>query len=119
MSRMTRFMLTGMAMISLLSHVHAQKMRFNAEYRPRTEVRQGFRKPVPDTLSAAVITTQRTRLNTEYESSHLKVRLTLQDARIWGNSNNKVNTSKIEMYEGWFEWLLSPEFSIKMGETVS
>ncbi|GAO28547.1 alginate export family protein [Geofilum rubicundum] len=109
--------LIGLGWMTLftLTNVRGQEVRFDAEFRPRTELRQGFRKLVPDSLTAAVITTQRTRFNTEYQSSSLKVRLTLQDARIWGNSNNKANTSKIEMYEGWFEWLISPEFSIKMG----
>jgi len=115
MSRLSTLLLVCLAIKIALSNVMAQNVQFDAEFRPRTELRQGFRKPVPDSLSATLVTTQRTRFNAEYKSSNLKARLTLQDARIWGNSNNRVNSSKVEMYEGWFEWNWLSQFSIKMG----
>lgn len=115
MSKLSTLFLVCLAINFTLSNVLAQNIRFDAEFRPRTELRQGFRKPMPDSLSAGFVTTQRTRFNAEYNSSNLKARLTLQDARIWGNSNNRVNSSKVEMYEGWFEWNLLQKLSLKMG----
>lgn len=87
----------------------------DAEFRPRTEFRQGFRKPLADSLDPALITLQRTRLNADYKSKVLNARITLQDARIWGNSDNKTNTSKVELYEGWFEYLITSGLSLQMG----
>jgi hypothetical protein len=71
----------------------------DAEFRPRTEFRQGFRKPLADTLDAGFVTLQRTRLNVDYKGKILNGRISLQDSRIWGNSDNKTNASKIEIYE--------------------
>lgn len=87
----------------------------DAEFRPRTEYRQGFRKPLADTLIAGFVTLQRTRLNADYKAKILNARLSLQDARIWGNSDNKTNTSKLEIYEAWFEYLAFSGFSAQMG----
>ena len=92
-----------------------QVSTLDAEFRPRTEFRQGFRKPLADSLDPALVTFQRTRLNADYKSKVLNARISLQDGRIWGNSDNKTNTSKIEMYEGWFEYLITSGLSIQMG----
>ena len=87
----------------------------DAEFRPRMEYRQGFRKPLADSVNPAFVTLQRTRLNADYKGKVLNARLSLQDASIWGNSDNKTNTAKVEMYEGWFEYLVVSSFSMKMG----
>jgi hypothetical protein len=87
----------------------------DAEFRPRTEYRQGFRKPLADTLNAGLVTLQRTRFNADYKGKILNARISLQDARIWGNSDNKTNTSKLEIYEAWFEYLITSGLSAQMG----
>ncbi len=87
----------------------------DAEFRPRTEYREGFRSPLADTLHAGLVTLQRTRLNTDYKSAILNARLSLQDARIWGNSDNKTNTSKVEIYEAWCEYLITSGLSVQAG----
>lgn len=87
----------------------------DAEFRPRMEYRQGFRKPLADTLNVGFVTIQRTRLNADYRGKILNTRISLQDARIWGNSDNKINTSKLEIYEAWFEYLVTSGLSVQMG----
>lgn len=101
--------------IMVNSAVLFAQVTIDAEFRPRTEFMQGYKKPLADTLSPALTTYQRTRLNAEYKSEELITRISLQDARIWGNSNNKTSTSKIEMYEAWFEYIFTHGFSVKMG----
>lgn len=110
----SKIIVVGITFFSLIK-INAQSVTFDAEFRPRSELRQGFKMPIPDTLSAALVTTQRTRFYTEYKGSYLKARLTLQDARIYGNSNNRVNSSKLELYEGWFEWNILPLLYVKFG----
>jgi hypothetical protein len=106
-------------MILLVTSISVQKMfsqtTIDGEFRPRSEFRQGFRKPLADTLVPAFVTLQRTRFNADYKSKILNARLSLQDARIWGNSDNKVNTSKVEIYEAWFEYLVASGLSLQIG----
>ncbi len=87
----------------------------DAEFRPRTEFRQGFRKPLADSLKAGFITFQRTRLNAMYKSKVLSTYISLQDARVWGASDLKTNTSKIELNEAWAEYLIMTGLSTQFG----
>jgi hypothetical protein len=87
----------------------------DAEFRPRMEYRQGFRKPLADSVNPAFVTLQRTRLNADYKGKVLNARLSLQDARIWGNNDLKTNSSKVEINEAWFEYLISSGMSMQMG----
>ena len=69
----------------------------DAEFRPRTEYRNGFRKPLADSLNAGLVTLQRTRFNVDYKGKILNARISLQDSRIWGNNDTKTNSSKVEI----------------------
>lgn len=112
----TKFLLSLSCVATLsFSAAFGQTSTLDAEFRPRTEFRQGFRKPIADSLDPALVTFQRTRLNADYKSKILNTRISLQDARIWGNSDNKTNTSKVEVYEAWFEYLITSGLSIQMG----
>jgi hypothetical protein len=110
------YALLGTCFIIMLSFSETYgQTTLDAEFRPRTEFRQGFRKPLADTLKPALITIQRTRLNADYRAKILNARISLQDSRIWGNTDNKVNTSKVEVFEAWFEYLITSGFSVQMG----
>ncbi|HEX2935223.1 MAG TPA: alginate export family protein [Bacteroidales bacterium] len=110
------YTLLGSGFLTLLSFSHALgQTTLDAEFRPRTEFREGFRKPLADSLNAGFVTLQRTRLNADFKGKILNARLSLQDARIWGNSDNKTNASKVEIYEAWFEYLITSGLSIQMG----
>lgn len=87
----------------------------DGEYRPRFEFREGFRKPLADTLKPAFLTVQRTRMSAAYKSGTLTTQFTLQDARIFGASDLKSNASKVEIFEAWAELLLTPGVSVQVG----
>lgn len=102
--------------LSALSTVQlmAQKVTIDAEYRPRGEYRQGFTKPLADTLKAGAMIQQRTRLGFGYESNGLDAKLTLQDARVFGETDTK-SPSSIGVYEAWADLLLFKGTSFKVG----
>ena len=87
----------------------------DGEYRPRFEFREGFRKTLADTLKPSFLTVQRTRMSAGYKSGTLTTQFTLQDARIFGASDLKSNTSKVEIFEAWAELLLTPGVSVQVG----
>jgi hypothetical protein len=87
----------------------------DAEFRPRTEFREGYRKPLSDTLNPAFVTSQRTRFNADYKSKILNARISLEDSRIWGNTDLKSNITKTAIYEAWFEYLITSGLSLQMG----
>jgi hypothetical protein len=92
------------------------QIAIDAELRPRTELRSGFNQPLADTLKPSFITQQRTRLNFSYASEQLTARVTLQDARVFGETNTKgTSTGTLGIYEAWTELLLFSGTSFKIG----
>lgn len=94
------------------------QVTIDGELRPRTEFRQGVRRPLADTLKPSFLTLQRTRLNFDYKSKTLNAKIRLQDARLFGKSDNKSNDSKMEIFEGWAEYFFIPELSLQVGRQV-
>lgn len=89
----------------------------DAEFRPRSEFRQGFNQPLLDAIKPAFVTLQRTRLNFNYKGGILNARLTLQDARVFGETDTKGtgSTSTFGVYEAWAELLVYSGTSFKIG----
>jgi hypothetical protein len=106
----------GMGILALLivGKVWSQ-VSIDGEWRPRTEFRQGFRKPLLDSLNPALVVLQRTRLSFDYKSKLLNARINLQDSRVWGQSDTKSSGSSVQVYEAWAELLLTSGFSVQFG----
>ena len=95
------------------------QVTIDAEFRPRSEFRGGFNQPLADTLKSSFVTQQRTRLNFNYNGGILNARITLQDARVFGETGTKqpatATTGGISIYEAWTELLLFTGTSFKIG----
>ncbi|HOO84702.1 MAG TPA: alginate export family protein [Prolixibacteraceae bacterium] len=92
------------------------QVTIDAEFRPRTELRSGFNQPLTDSLKSSYITQQRTRLNFNYNTGTMNARITLQDARVFGETNTKgIGANTLGIYEAWAELLLNNGISFKIG----
>ena len=114
------YSLLGISFITLLSFSDAfGQTTIDAEFRPRSEFRDGFNQPLPDAAKSALMTMQRTRLNFNYKGGVISARLVLQDARIFGETDTKqpstATTGSIGVYEAWTELLLFSGTSFKIG----
>jgi hypothetical protein len=91
----------------------------DAEFRPRSEFRQGFNQPLTGGTKPALVILQRTRLNFNYKGGVVSARLVLQDSRIFGETDTKqpatTTTGSIGVYEAWTELLLFSGTSFKIG----
>lgn len=111
----------GCLLICLLSGFFSAKGQttIDAEFRPKTEFRQGFSQPLLDGTKPGFLTTQRTRLNFNYKGGIVSGKITLQDARIFGETDTKqpatATTGSIGVYEVWAEMLLYSGTSLKIG----
>jgi len=118
MKKISAFLSFGLIVLFSFSESYAQ-VTIDAEIRPRSEFRQGFNQPLVDTLKAAGLTLQRTRLNFKYGSGLLNARLVLQDVRVFGESDTKqpstASNGSIGIYEAWAELLLLSGRSFKIG----
>jgi hypothetical protein len=91
------------------------QVSIGGEIRPRSEYRQGYKKPLLDTLKPAFITFQRTRLSFNYKSQIFTTHISIQDARIWGESLIKESESKMEVFEAWAECTIDSNVLVKFG----
>lgn len=114
------FAFLGLGLLFLLSlSVSYGQVSIDAEFRPRSEFRQGFNQPLPDGTKPALVTLQRTRLNFNYQSGVINARLVLQDSRVFGETDTKqpstATSGSIGVYEAWTELLLFSGTSFKIG----
>jgi hypothetical protein len=68
----------------LLGEKASAQFTLTGQYRPRTELRNGFKTPVTDGQEVASFTEQRTRLIAGYKSGRIETKFSIQDVRIWG-----------------------------------
>lgn len=99
------------------SSVTYAQFSLTGEVRPRTEYRNGFKKLTSEDVDAALFVEQRSRLYFGYNTESVKLKITLQDVRIWGNASQiyKVDPALSNVYEAYGEFALSKKVSVKAG----
>jgi len=105
-------------LIALLLGVLAKAQQFdiNADLRARFENRNGYGTLKPNTEKAASFVSQRTRLIFDYSFKNIKLRVSPQNVRTWGDV---ITTSKTDannaFHEAYGEIKLNDNFSFKLG----
>lgn len=81
-----------------------------AQVRTRSEFRQGYGSPLAVSASPAFFTSQRTRLGLRYSGYRIKLGLTAQDVRVWGQDVSTINRTTTQdnnglmLHEAWAEF---------------
>ena len=104
--------------ISLLGIVtiSAQQFDVNADSRPRFENRNGYGTLKPDTEKAATFITQRTRLIFDYSFKNVKLRISPQNVKTWGDvATNSKTDANSAFHEAYGEIKMDEKFSFKLG----
>jgi len=104
--------------LSAQTETPATEFKVSAELRTKGEYRAGIKKlMLKDELGLLVIS-QRSRLNFDYTSEKLDVRISFQDARSFGQGTiiARENPSvPALLYEGWAKYKFNAKLGIKMG----
>lgn len=89
----------------------------DAEVRPRYEYRHGFHSLMPDSVDPASFISQRTRLNVFFNKERVKVYVSLQDVRVWGNVSqlNRSDFYGLAIHQAWGQFGIGRKFAIKAG----
>lgn len=64
-----------------------EAFKVSAEFRPRAEVRNGYRHLRNDTTRAAFFISQRSRIHFHYQRPGLIFHTSIQDVRVWGEDD--------------------------------
>ncbi|PWB28131.1 alginate export family protein [Flavobacterium sp. HTF] len=102
------------------TEMQAQELDVNLQIRPRFEYRNGYKTLLPYGQKGTSQISQRSRLNFDYKQDELKVKLTLQNTRTWGDVVPASTTDKngIAVFEAWAQYNFTEKWSAKLGRQV-
>lgn len=108
-----QIILSVLALGSLNSYA---QLNIDAEFRPRTEYRHGFKKLIQDEQDAAFFTSQRSRLNVGYKTAQYDFYMSLQDVRVWGDAGQLAeNGNSFAIHQIWSKIKLTDGLALKAG----
>ncbi len=110
-------------LLLVLHTLHGQETDTSAlavdlEFRPRTELRRGFRGLTAGDSEWAFLTSHRARLNLHYQRPGLIVHSTLQDIRLWGEEDTRNAKGWAQFFEMFVEPDLSDTWSVRVGRQM-
>lgn len=107
----------GLLSLTAMDTLKAQTTTLSGEIRPRTEFRNGFKKPITSGQESALFTEQRTRLNFKHSNDKFDVVMSVQDIRNWGAVSQiyKTDPSLFNLYEGYGTLKFDKKSAITVG----
>ncbi|MFA8449773.1 MAG: alginate export family protein [Bacteroidales bacterium] len=100
-----------------LSSIKAQ-FSLDAELRARGEYRNGYKTLPTKNTNGYFLVHQRTRLIGKYKKDEFTLKLSFQDARVWGQSKFRTNTNTLDLFEAWMKYDFAPNWDFKIGRQV-
>jgi len=99
-----------------VTSLNAQQFDLSAEIRPRFENRHGYKTLIDNATNGANFISQRSRLNFDFKQDKIRLRVSLQNIRVWGDVGTLSNNDKaMSFHEAWAEVFLSDKLSLKIG----
>lgn len=107
---------TFILVLGYITNYSYAQLSFNAEIRPRAEYRHGYKSLIDTSQLSAMFTEQRTRFGLNYLAEKYKIKITLQDVRVWGSQSqlNKID-GLTSIHEAWAEYFINKKFSLQIG----
>jgi hypothetical protein len=101
----------------ILTYSGFSQFSISGEFRPRGEFRHGYKQLADDSLrkDPSAFVNQRSRINFNYKTDKYKVRLSLQDVRIWGDQILKEDVASTAVSAAWLSYKLCDSLWIKLG----
>jgi hypothetical protein len=125
---MKRLIFLYLLFISMLPAVFSDDNAFSIsihpEMRTRMEYRDGFQKLAPRNTNPALFVSQRTRIGFDIQTSTIKLRITPQDVRVWGDEQYGStagitgNDASFDLFEGYAAILFGNNHWLSVGRQV-
>jgi hypothetical protein len=93
----------------------SQNLTISIEFRPRTELRRGYRSLPSDSCNVAFFTSHRASINLDYRRKNFIFHTSLQDVRVWGDTDPRDAGGKAQFYEFYAEPSFNEQFSVRIG----
>ncbi len=97
------------------SDIKSDELLLGIEWRPRWELRNGYRQLRSDTSSAAFFTSQRARINLSFRHENVKFYASLQDIRVLGQVGQVSTAGSFNVYEMYGEIYFNSSWTMLIG----
>lgn len=101
--------------VTLFSFFSQAQFSLEGDIRPRAEFREGYRQMPSEDDDPALLVTQRTRLIFAFASDRVTTKVSLQNARIWGQQLPLSHQPSIDLHEAWIQLAFNESLSLKLG----
>ena len=112
---MRKSIIVLLLMLFTSTGLFAQVFTLSGEFRPRLELRHGYRTLPPVDADMAAFVSQRSRLNMMYESKILNVFASVQEVRTWGGKGMFEVEPGLGFHQAYAEIPFLNYFSLKIG----
>ncbi len=114
----TRFALSTLLLVILLTQPAWAQFTVSGEFRPRAEYRDGYSKLRDSSKTPYATIPGRNRLIFDYRNEAFTARFSVQQAYIFGENNyssDTVTRNTVNIYEAWFRYAFAKGFAVKVG----
>jgi len=97
------------------------QLTINGEFRPRGEIRNGYKILKTEGDSPAYTISQRSRIGIFYQKKNMKTGFSFQDVRVWGDESLSSSTgvfgnqASVDVNEAWVEFSFQRHSKVKIG----
>lgn len=108
-------------MLVLAVQLVQAQFTLDGEFRPRTELRNGFGSIIEESAEPGFGISTRARLNAGYTSDSYKVYLSFQDVMVWGENRQILpydQNNSFAVFQAWAQLVLGNNWSTKIGRQV-
>jgi len=91
------------------------QLSVSCNFRNRGEFRYGQGELPDSSKRPALFVNQRTRLMLDYTNPKYLLNITIQDARVWGDTEPKRNNGSPDLFEAWIKYYFTKKLSVKFG----
>ncbi len=98
----------------------AQEFEASLQLRPRFEFRNGYKTLLENEQDPVTFVSQRSRLNLGFLNENLKMKVSLQNTRVWGDVPLLTTADKngIGVFEAWGQYSVSSTIGFRLGRQV-
>ncbi|MEN8139409.1 MAG: alginate export family protein [Bacteroidota bacterium] len=114
---MKQIFLSIMMLVLFASPMLAQQFDLSAEIRPRFESNHGYKKLIGTDATGTNAISQRSRLNFFYKQDKIKLGITLQNVRTWGDISTlaSADINGTALHQAWASVSLLDNLCLKLG----
>lgn len=113
MSTIKLLVLAGIWFLS--TSIAVAQFSVDGQFRTRFEYRDGYKMLASENTYGFPLVFQRSRLIIGHKEDNLTVKISGQDARIWGQNSTGMASNTTHIYEAWAKYNFTPMLSVKLG----